>query len=79
MITGKHNDNPNETFNINIEILRLLSKGMSQKEVSEELKRLGITPNSVSSIDKKLKAMRIEWKCKTVFQLMYMVGKTKLV
>lgn len=68
-----------EVFNVNIEILRLLSEGYSQKEVSEELKRKGITPNSISIIDKRLKAMRDEFKCNTVFQLMYKVGKSKLV
>jgi DNA-binding NarL/FixJ family response regulator len=77
MITENHKDM--EKFNVNIEILRLLSLGHSQKEVSEELKRKGIFPNSISSVDKKLKSMRDEWNCKTVFQLMYKVGKTKLV
>lgn len=66
-------------FNINLVILKLMSEGMTQKEISEYLKRKGIKPNSFSIIDKRLKAMRKELKCKTVFQMMYRVGKMKLV
>lgn len=66
-------------FNVNIEILKLLSKGMTQKEISEHFKSKGISPNSCSIIDKRLKAMRKELKCKTVFQLMYKVAKMKIV
>ena len=77
MITEKHKDM--EEINVNIEILRCLSKGMMYQEISDEFKRRGISPNSLSIIDKRLKAMRDEWKCRTVFELMYKVGKTKLV
>jgi hypothetical protein len=68
-----------EEFNINIEILKRLSKGMMYQEISDDLKELGITPNSVSSIDKKTKKMRDEMKCRTVMELMYKAGKLKLI
>lgn len=68
-----------EPINVNIEILKRLSEGMMYREISNEFKKMGISPNSLSIIDKRLKTMRKEWGCKTVMQLMFKVGKYKIV
>ena len=68
-----------DEFNINIEILTRLSQGMLTHEISSDLKEKGIRPNSLSIIDKRLQAMRQELKCRTIHELMYKVGRLKLV
>lgn len=68
------NEKTGEQFNVEIEILKLLSKGFTQSEVSEELQKKGIAGTSLSSVEKKLKTMRDEMGCKTLFQLMYKCG-----
>ena len=62
-------------MDINNEILKRMANGSTQKEISEQFKKLGITPNSTSIIDKRLKAIKIEMSCKTIFQVMYKLGK----
>ena len=43
---------------LDIAILTLLAKGISQKMMQEHLQDMGIKPNSLSSIEKQLKKMR---------------------
>ena len=66
-------------ININLKIAELLAKGLTQKEASDELKRLGIVPNSLSSIEKKLKSMRSEYEAKTVIHLFVKLTKKGLI
>ena len=68
-----------DKLNINLEILKGLSQGMSIQEISEDLKLRGISPNSKSIIEKRLLAMRKKLNCKTIFQLMYKIGKNRKV
>lgn len=56
-------------MNINILLIKYLKDGLSQTEVSEELKKMDFKPNSVSSVEKKLKSLREEYGAKTLFHL----------
>jgi len=47
-----------------ITLLKLLSKGLSIDEISFELKNTGTTPNSSSSIEKRLNKIKIYFKAK---------------
>jgi DNA-binding NarL/FixJ family response regulator len=47
-----------EINDYDISLLNLLSKGMSQDEISFELKNNGVKPNSLSSIEKKLNRIK---------------------
>lgn len=61
-------------INVNVEIIKGLSKGMELLEIAASLKTRGITPSSPSSMDKKVKILKKEFKCRTTFQLMYKIG-----
>jgi len=50
-------------------IIKYLSRGLTQLEISEKLKAKGITPSSLSSIEKVCLALRKRYKAKTNFQL----------
>lgn len=56
-------------------IIELLCQGLTQKEVSQELKRRAIKPNSLSHIEKELKKARYAKGCKTIFEYAYKIGK----
>ncbi len=64
---------------INQQIVKLLSLGMTQKEVSNHLKKKGITPCSLSIIEKRLKLMRKEYKAKTLFHLAVILERKKII
>lgn len=50
-------------------ILNYLKQGYTQAEISDFLVGLNIKPNSLSTIEKKLKAIREKYKAKTNFHL----------
>lgn len=50
-------------------IIELLFEGKTQAEIAEILKQKGITPNSLSSVEKKLKLIKAIYKAKTMFHL----------
>ncbi|MBD3906751.1 MULTISPECIES: helix-turn-helix domain-containing protein [Chryseobacterium] len=58
---------------VNTIILNLLKKGMNQKEISEQLVKLEIKPNSLSTVEKYLSVMRKEYGAKTMFHLGYIL------
>lgn len=47
-----------EMSDYDIELLKFLAKGMSQDDISVELKKTSIKPNSLSSIEKKLNRIK---------------------
>lgn len=51
------------------DLVNLLKDGLSQPEISGILKNAGITPNSLSSIEKRLKAIRERFGAYTNFHL----------
>ncbi|MGJ8593298.1 MAG: DNA-binding response regulator [Aquaticitalea sp.] len=65
-LTSKSN---NELDDYEIELLNLLSKGMSQEEICHHLKANSISPNSISTIEKKINKLRIQFKAKNAIQL----------
>ncbi|MFD0797036.1 DUF5932 domain-containing protein [Maribacter chungangensis] len=52
-----------------IELLKHLSNGYSQKEISELFKKKNIQPNGMSSIEKRLNRLKVELNAKNVIQL----------
>ena len=58
-----------EIEDFDIQILRLLSKGLSQDEISNDLKSNAISPNSLSTIEKRLNKLRIQFKANNVIHL----------
>jgi len=54
---------------IDLLIVQCMAKGMKQYDVAEHFKQKGITPNSVSIIEKRLRKIREEYHAKTNFHL----------
>ncbi|MBC9795392.1 hypothetical protein [Sinomicrobium weinanense] len=50
-------------------IVRQMAKGYTQPEVSAYLKRRGITPNSLSTIEKELLKLKKEFKAQSMVHL----------
>lgn len=50
-------------------IIAYMKEGLTQAEISEILKKMGIKPNSLSIIEKRLKAIREKFGAKTNFHL----------
>jgi len=60
-------------------ILEALAGGLEQKEIHLHFKKMGITPNSVSLIEKRIKAMKEEYRANTLFQLALIVKRKGLI
>ncbi|EDP98382.1 response regulator transcription factor [Kordia algicida OT-1] len=58
-----------EIDDYDIGLLKLLSKGMSQDEISANLKGRSISPNSLSSIEKRLSKLKIYFKANNAIHL----------
>ena len=58
-----------EIEDFDIQILRLLSNGLSQDEISNDLKSNAISPNSLSTIEKRLNKLRIQFKAHNAIHL----------
>ncbi|WP_416448394.1 hypothetical protein ACH3PA_01165 [Leeuwenhoekiella sp. A2] len=52
-------------------IISGLAQGANIKELKKVLRNFGQKPDSVSSIEKKLKELKKKYECKTTFQLVY--------
>ncbi|MCW5521124.1 response regulator transcription factor [Aureitalea sp. L0-47] len=52
-----------------VELLRQLAAGKSQDEISHEFKQQAISPSSLSSIEKRLNKLRIQFKSNNAIQL----------
>lgn len=50
-------------------ILTLLKDGLNQTEIAEKLKQENIKPNSLSSVEKKIKDIKELYNAKTMFHL----------
>lgn len=60
---------------IELMLIRHLSEGKTQKEISDIFKSEGVEPNSLSSIEKMLKSIRAKHGAKTMFHLGYILEK----
>lgn len=58
-------------------IIKYLKVGLTQKEISEELVKKGIKPNSVSYIEKEIRKIKKQYNAKTIFHLGYILGKNE--
>jgi len=56
-------------MNLERRILILLKEGLTQSEIADKLKELEEKPNSLSSVEKKLKEIREVYGAKTMFHL----------
>lgn len=66
-------------MNIDQLILNYLGEGKTQSEISNILKEANINPNSVSSIEKKLKTIRARYNAKTNFHLAVILKSINLI
>ncbi len=58
-----------EIRDFDIQLLQRLSQGLTQEDISAELKAKGILPNSVSTIEKHLNKLRVQFKSNNVVHL----------
>ncbi len=58
-----------EVSNYEIQLLELLSQGLSQHEIANELKSKNINPSGLSSIEKKLNRLKDDFQVKSTIQL----------
>lgn len=68
-----------ELSEYDLSILRYLSQGYTQEEISSRFKSTGMNPFSKSSIEKKLKALREEFGANTNAQLISIVLTLQLI
>lgn len=54
-------------------IITCLKEGLTQKEISLKLIELEIKPNSLSSVEKYLNALKKDYGAKTLFHLGYII------
>ena len=73
------NNNPITMDKKEYKVMKLLAKGYTQKEVSQELKKNGYSATSLSTIEKLLAKLRKQYNVKTTIQLfVFLVKKEKL-
>ncbi|EPR73515.1 hypothetical protein ADIWIN_1545 [Winogradskyella psychrotolerans RS-3] len=58
-----------EIDDYDITLLKMISQGQSQDEISSNLKLKGITPNSLSTIEKRLNKLREQFKANNAIHL----------
>ena len=59
----------NEIDNYDIELLKLLAKGMTQDQISAQFKESGIGPNSVSTVEKRINKLKINFRANNSIQI----------
>ncbi len=65
----------NENYLTDEKLLEYLAKGYTQQEISDELKKLGYYPNSLSMIEKMLKRIKKEHNANTLYHLAVILNK----
>lgn len=65
----------NENYLTDEKLLEYLAKGYTQQEISDELKKLGYFPNSLSMIEKMLKRIKKDHNANTLFHLAVILNK----
>ena len=68
-----------EIDDYDIELVKLLSNGLSQDEISLHLKNNNITPSSLSSVEKRLNKLRIQFKANNAIHLVAIVKDLGLI
>lgn len=60
-------------------VVKLLAKEYTQNEVSQELKKMGYSATSLSTIEKLLAKLRKQYKVKTTIQLFVFLVKKEML
>ena len=68
-----------EITDYDIELIRQLSAGMSQDQISDYFKMNGTSPSSLSSIEKRLNKLRIQFKANNAIHLVAIVKDLGLI
>ncbi|WP_299100889.1 response regulator [uncultured Winogradskyella sp.] len=68
-----------EIYDYDIQLLKLLSNGLSQEEISHSFKTNAISPNSLSTIEKRLNKLRIQFKANNAIHLVATVKDLGLI
>jgi DNA-binding NarL/FixJ family response regulator len=68
-----------EIDDFDIELVKLLSNGLSQDDISQEFKNKQISPSSLSSIEKRLNKLRIQFKANNAIHLVSIVKDMGLI
>ncbi|MEP5253795.1 MAG: response regulator transcription factor [Winogradskyella arenosi] len=68
-----------EIYDYDIQLLKLLSQGLSQDEISQNFKLNGINPNSLSTIEKKLNKLKDQFKANNAIHLVALVKDLGLI
>lgn len=68
-----------EIEDFDIELIKQLANGLSQDEISELFKTNNTTPNSLSSIEKRLNRLRIQFKANNAIHLVAIVKDLGLI
>ncbi|MPS66834.1 hypothetical protein [Chryseobacterium sp.] len=63
-----------EKLTVNYLIINYLKDGLAQPEIAEKLREKGIKPNSLSSIEKRIKQMRDYYNAKTLVHLAFILS-----
>jgi DNA-binding NarL/FixJ family response regulator len=58
-----------EIEDYDVHLMKLLSKGLSQDEISSKFKSNDISPNSLSTIEKRLNKLRVQFKANNAIHL----------
>ena len=68
-----------EIDDYDIELVKLLSNGLSQDDISLHLKNNNISPSSLSSVEKRLNKLRIQFKANNAIHLVAIVKDLGLI
>jgi DNA-binding NarL/FixJ family response regulator len=68
-----------EIDDIDIEILKLLSRGFTQEDISNQFKQEGKMPSSLSAIEKRLNKLRIQFQANNAIHLVAIVKDLGLI
>lgn len=68
-----------EITNYDIELLKLLSVGLSQDEISTKFKQKNISPSSLSSIEKKINKLKLHFNAQNTIHLVSITKDTGLI
>jgi DNA-binding NarL/FixJ family response regulator len=69
LLRAMHRDQDLEIGDYEITLLKLLSKGKSQEDISAYFKARAIKPSSLSSIEKRLNRLRLQFKAENAIHL----------
>jgi DNA-binding NarL/FixJ family response regulator len=68
-----------EITDYDIELVKQLSLGLSQTEISEYLKKHNISPSSVSSVEKRLNKLKDQFRASNAIHLVTLMKDAKLI